>query len=63
MKKSNQYQISCNKCFENFFKPHAGPTEREAQPQDLTSDVFVFGRSHPDGSEDTPPMSIINFDD
>ena len=24
--------------------------------------MFVYGRSHPAGSEDTPPMSIINFD-
>ena len=32
----------------------------EDQPQDLTSDVFVCGRPHPDGSEDTPHMSIIN---
>ena len=39
------------------------PPQGEDQPQDLTSDVFVNGRSHPDGSEDTPPMSIINFDD
>ena len=39
------------------------PPQGEDQPQDLTSDVFVYGRSHPDGSEDTPPMSIINFDD
>ena len=39
------------------------PPQGEDQPQDLTSDVFVYGRSHSDGSEDTPPMSIINFDD
>ena len=39
------------------------PPQGEDQPQDLTSDVFVYGRSHPDGSEDTPPMPIINFDD
>ena len=25
--------------------------------------MFVCGRSHPDGSEDTPPIFIINFDD
>ena len=25
--------------------------------------MFVYGRPHPDGSEDTPPMFIINFDD
>ena len=39
------------------------PPRGEDQPQDLTSDVFVYGRSHPDGSEDIPPMSTINFDD
>ena len=32
-------------------------------PPDLTSDVFVYGRPNPDGSDHTPPMSIINFDD
>ena len=31
--------------------------------QDLASDVFVYGRPNPDGSDNTPPMSIINFDD
>ena len=25
--------------------------------------MFVYGRSHPDGSEDIPPMSTMNFDD
>ena len=25
--------------------------------------MFVYGRPYPDGSEDTPPMLIINFDD
>ena len=25
--------------------------------------MFVYGRSHPDGSEDIPPMSTINSDD
>ena len=35
----------------------------EDQPQDLTSDVFVYGRPNPDGSDNTPPMPIINFDD
>ena len=29
----------------------------------LTPDVFVYGRPNPDGSDHTPPMSIINFDD
>ena len=39
------------------------PPKGEGQPQDLTSDVFVYGRPNPDGSDNTPPMSIINFDD
>ena len=39
------------------------PQKEEDQPQDLTSDVFVYGRPNPDGSDTTPPMSIINFDD
>ena len=38
------------------------PPEGE-DPSDLTSDVFVYGRPNPDGSDHTPPMSIINFDD
>ena len=25
--------------------------------------MFVYGRPHPDGSEETPLMSTINFDD
>ena len=39
------------------------PPKGENQPQDLTSDVFAYGRPNPDGSDNTPPMSIINFDD
>ena len=39
------------------------PPKGEDQPHDLTSDVFVYGRPNPDGSDNTPPMSIINFDD
>ena len=39
------------------------PPKGEDQPQDLTSDVFVYGRPNPDGSDHTPPMSILNFDD
>ena len=39
------------------------PPQGEDQPQDLTSDVFVYGRPNPDGSDNTPPMSIITFDD
>ena len=38
------------------------PPKGEDRPQDLTSDVFVYGRPNPDGSASTPPMSIINFD-
>ena len=39
------------------------PPQGEDQPQDLTSDVFVYVSSHSDGYENTPPMSVINFDD
>ena len=39
------------------------PPKGEDQQQDLTSDVFVYGMPNPDGSDNTPPMSIINFDD
>ena len=39
------------------------PPKGEDHPQDLTSDVFVYGRPNPDGSDYTPPMSIINSDD
>ena len=35
----------------------------EDQPQDPTSDGFVYGRPNPDGTDNTPPISIINFDD
>ena len=38
------------------------PPKGEDQPQDVTSDVIVYGRPNPDGSDNTPPMSIINFD-
>ena len=38
------------------------PPKGEDQPQDLTSDVFVYGRPNPDGSASTPSMFIINFD-
>ena len=40
-----------------------GPTKRGGSTTGLTSDVFVYGRPNPDGSDNTPPMSIINFDD
>ena len=33
------------------------PPKGEDQPQDLTSEVFVYGRLHPDGSEEPPLMS------
>ena len=39
------------------------PPQGEDQPHDLTSDVFVYGRPNLDESDNTPPMSIINFDD
>ena len=39
------------------------PPKGEDPTPDLTSDVFVYGRPNPDGSDNTPPMSIINFDD
>ena len=42
------------------------PPNGEDQPHDLTSDVFVYDRpnpSNPDEFDNTPPMSIINFDD
>ena len=39
------------------------PPKGEDHPQDLTSDVFVYGRPHPDQSDNTPPMFIINSDD
>ena len=39
------------------------PPKGVDQPQDVTSDVFVYGRPNPDGSDDTPPMSITNFYD
>ena len=42
------------------------PPKGEDQPHDLTADVFVYGRpnpSNPDEFDNTPPMSIIHFDD
>ena len=39
------------------------PPQGENQPHDLTSDVFAYGRPNPDGTDNTPPISIINFDD
>ena len=39
------------------------PPQGEDQPHDLTSDVFVYGRPNLDESDNTPPISIINFDD
>ena len=38
------------------------PPKGEDQTQDLTSDVFVYGRPNPDESDNIPLMSIINFD-
>ena len=39
------------------------PPKGEDQSQDLTSDVFVYGRPNHDGSNNTTPISIIKFDD
>ena len=39
------------------------PWEGDDQPQDLRSEVFVYGRPHPDGSDKPSPTSILNFDD
>ena len=39
------------------------PPKGEDHPQDLTSDLFVYGRPHPDESDNIPPMFIINSDD
>ena len=39
------------------------PPQGEDQPHDLTSDVFVYGRPNLDESDNTPLLSIINFDD
>ena len=39
------------------------PPQGEDQPHDLTSDVFVYGWPNLDESDNTPPTSIINFDD
>ena len=38
------------------------PPKGDYQPQDLTSDVFVYGRPNPDVSDNTPPMFIIIFE-
>ena len=39
------------------------PPQGEDQPHDLTSDVFFYGRPNLDESYNTPPISVINFDD
>ena len=39
------------------------PPQGEDQPQDVPSDVFVYGRPNPAGSDNTSTMSIMNFDD
>ena len=44
-------------------KLRLAPPQVEDQPHDLTSDVFVYGRPNLDESDNTPPISIINFDD
>ena len=35
------------------------PPQGEDQPQDLTSDVFVYGRPNPDGSDNTHPCPSL----
>ena len=57
------HQICCQECHQDISKPQIGPPKGEDQPQDLTSDMFVYGRPNADGSDNPPPMSIINFDD
>ena len=39
------------------------PPEGEDQPQDLTSEMFVYDRPCPNVSEEPPHMSILNLDD
>ena len=39
------------------------PPEGEDQPQFLSSEEFVYGRLHPDRSEELPPMIIFNLND
>ena len=50
---------------EPLISPHLSldPPQGEVQTHDLTSDVFVYGRPNLDESDNTPPISIINFDD
>ena len=50
---------------ETITSPHLrlDPPPGEDQTHDLTSDVFVYGRPNLDESDNTPTMSIINFDD
>ena len=39
------------------------PPKGEDQPQDLISEVSVYGRPHPGGSEEPSLMPTINLDD
>ena len=50
---------------ETIISPHLSldPPQGEDQTHDLASDVFVYGRPNLDESDNTPPISIINFDD
>ena len=50
---------------ETLLSPHLSldPPQGEDQTHDLTSDVFVYGRPNLDESDNTPPISNINFDD
>ena len=51
--------INANKTSPNL---RLDPPKGENQPKDLTSEVFVYGRPHPDGSEISPLMSTIVID-
>ena len=51
---------SANKTFPNL---RLDPPKGEDQPPDPTSEVFVYGRPHPDESEEPSLMSTMNFDD
>ena len=50
---------------ETLISPHLSldPPQGEDQTHDLTSDVFVYGRPNLVVSDNTPPISILNFDD
>ena len=63
MKQANHHQVCVGSATKTSSNLRLDPPEGEDQPQDLTSDMFVYGRTDPDGSENTPPMSVINYAD